>query len=202
MTQNKPCPHRIAKDEHLPMTSAMRVRVSTTTRTRFRQIAQQSGKTESELLRELVIMAIESVSAERHPGHRHICSNSDGISIQRLTLRIPAPVLEAARKHSRSKGMAISRWIVCLVQASLFKTPVMSREELLQLRECNYELAAIGRNLNQIARVLNAAPTETEKLNKNLIEALQQSVSGTQNAVKNLISASRKAWETSDVGID
>lgn len=202
MKQNDPCPHRIPKDGRHSMTSAMRVRVDNATRIRFRQIAQQSGKTESELLRELMVLAIEGASAERHSGNRYIQQNSAETSIRRITLRIPPPVLDAARKHSRSRGMAISRWIVCLVQASLFKTPVMTREELLQLRECNYELAAIGRNLNQIARVLNADPSEAGKLNKNLIDILQQSVSETRDAVKNLISASRRAWETNDVGID
>ncbi|ROO24805.1 hypothetical protein SAHL_15400 [Salinisphaera orenii YIM 95161] len=47
-----------------------------------------------------------------------------------------------------------------LVQA-INRSPAMSQTEITELRRSRSELAAIGRNLNQIARALNIDPLAT-----------------------------------------
>ncbi|MDL2284754.1 hypothetical protein LJC19_06405 [Oxalobacter sp. OttesenSCG-928-P03] len=202
MKQTESVSRRVTKKIPNPMTSAMRVRVDVATRNRFKLVAQQSGRTESELLRELMVLAIENGMENRRTGNREVRTTGNEIFMRRATVWMPDAVLEAARKRSRARGMSLNRWIATLIQASLFKTAVMTNEEILCLGECNYELAALGRNLNQIARVLNADPTETGKLNRSLIEALQLSVSETREAVRNLVRASHRSWEVEDAGID
>jgi len=47
------------------------------------------------------------------------------------------------------------RWLVDLIRRALTNEPQFSTKELEKLGESNYQLLAIGRNLNQIAKKLN-----------------------------------------------
>lgn len=182
--------------------SSIKVRVDDSTRVRFRQLARNVRKNESELLRELICLAIESKAEGHLNGTVQINAEPEAIRMRRATVRMPGFILDAAKVRAKSKGMATSRWIAFLVQSHLLQMPVMAGDELRTLGDCNYELAAIGRNLNQIARVLNADKTETSRLKLNLIKAVQSSLSGTQQSVSALIRASNNTWSTGGVDAD
>ena len=94
--------------------------------------------------------------------------------------------------------MAPSRWVTALVQSNLTRQPVMSDDELAGLLASNRELAAIGRNLNQIARALNEAFYETERVKLEKLAELRQVITENRLAVRALVRASQNAWEADD----
>ena len=94
--------------------------------------------------------------------------------------------------------MAPSRWISSLVQTALMKEPVLMEAELLALEESNRELAALGRNLNQIARALNTAFHETERVRLDLLGELKGAIDDNRKRILALVRASRGAWGEGD----
>jgi hypothetical protein len=169
------------------------LRVNENTRTRFRNIARSAGKTESELLREIIAIVIEQQTPVQPepvvpvPAHTYP---------DQLTLRLPSFLLDAVRERAKKEGMSASRWVASLVQSNLLKIPVMTSDELRVLGHCIHELSSIGRNLNQVARVLNADFRETAKLKVELLEVLQASVMQTQEAVRALARAANQRWDS------
>jgi hypothetical protein len=57
---------------------------------------------------------------------------------------------------AQGEGMTVPRWIVALIRAHVSGTPQIGPPTIDALRASNLELQAIGRNLNQAARALNA----------------------------------------------
>ncbi|MFX5839862.1 plasmid mobilization relaxosome protein MobC, partial [Acinetobacter baumannii] len=58
----------------------------------------------------------------------------------------------------------------------MYQVPQFSDAEMTALSHSTYELAAIGRNLNQIARRINQNPYETNQMTPQVIAELQQAV--------------------------
>lgn len=124
----------------------------------------------------------------------------DATSVEqdRLTLRLPRFVLEAARVRGSQAGMSVSRWIASLVQSTVSRDPVFVKAELDAVVEASYQLAAVGRNINQIARALKIAHQETERIKIEKIEALGRIIKDTRAAIASLILASKRSWTFED----
>jgi hypothetical protein len=61
----------------------------------------------------------------------------------------------AVQSLAEGQGRNATSWVTALVRARVFKAPQYSPDELKALVQSNALLLAIGRNLNQIAKVLN-----------------------------------------------
>jgi hypothetical protein len=94
--------------------------------------------------------------------------------------------------------MSFSRWISALVQLNLTRRPVLTETELLAIEASTRELAAIGRNLNQLARVLNEAYFQTERIRLDRLDELSRCVTKTRAAISALVRASRNSWRTDE----
>lgn len=85
------------------------------------------------------------------------------------------------------------RWIIDAIRAGLTNEPQFGMSEIEALGESNYQLLAIGRNLNQIARKLNEGdldPIQTE-----LIEGLRSIIDRHTHVVSTAIRASLERWD-------
>lgn len=85
------------------------------------------------------------------------------------------------------------RWIVDAIRAGLTNEPQFGMSEIEALGESNYQLLAIGRNLNQIARKLNEGdpdPIQTE-----LIKGLSAIIDRHTHVVSSAIRASLERWD-------
>lgn len=92
--------------------------------------------------------------------------------------------------------MAPSRWIAALVQSNLTADPVMTGAELAVLQASARELAFIGRNLNQIAKTINAKMiTDAEPATIEMLTALGAAIQENRAAIRALVRASQGAWE-------
>lgn len=90
---------------------------------------------------------------------------------RRITLRLPdkdRAYLEAAAAVRRG---SINDVVRDIIQSHIYQHPMISAHEADALYQSNYQLLTIGRNLNQIARRLNAG--ENASLTGNDIAALK-----------------------------
>ena len=170
--------------------------VETETKTRFRNLAKTRGLSESELLRSVVLVVTGQDAADQP-----LKPEAENSELERMTVRLPGFLMDAAKQRGKAKGMAASRWVAALVQANLTGKPVMTDKELAVLQASDRELAAIGRNINQIAKALNEAFHETERVRLDTLAALSQSITENRAAIRSLVRASQQAWEA-DNGVD
>lgn len=162
---------------------------------RFQNLAKTRGLSESELLRVIV-----KSSTEQKDETDIISVEPDvtKVDLERVTVRLPRFLMEAARNKAEIKYMALSRWISSLVQSNLTGKPVMTKKELAVLRESNRELAAIGRNVNQIARTLNESFYKVESVRLEKLEELRKEIIENRKAIQALIRASENVWEVEE----
>jgi hypothetical protein len=113
---------------------------------------------------------------------------------KRITVRMADFILAAARERASLVGIAPSRWIAALVQANVTRLPVCTDNELRALEASARELAAIGRNINQIARALNEAHFQTERVRLDRLEMLAEAIRANREAIRLLVRASRNVW--------
>ena len=109
---------------------------------------------------------------------------------KRITVRLPEKdraYLEAAAKQHKSSVNDIVRDIV---QSHVRNHPMLSAAEVEVLHQSNYQLIAIGRNLNQIARSLNMG--EGVSLTSDQINALSQFIRQHTQRVGDVLRTNRK----------
>lgn len=87
---------------------------------------------------------------------------------RRVELRLTATEFSSIEELAGQVGTSPNAWIVNLIRANLTRMPQLGLHELQALGMSNSQLLAIGRNLNQIARWMNAnrgsAPPELERI--------------------------------------
>jgi hypothetical protein len=177
----------------------LKASVSSDIKERFQAAARQRTLSESEFLRRAILTAMGEDTGRAQP----IESDAGKTGSARLTVRMPQFMIDAATHRAAGKGMAVSRWIAALVQSNLLQQPVLTDCELEALGASSRELAAIGRNINQIAKVLNAAPHETDRLRHDTLAELLRSIADNRSAIRALTRASLNSWEAESAhGID
>jgi hypothetical protein len=164
--------------------------VDTSIKAAFKSRAKAMSLSESDLLRVVVLDALGK--AGKTPAV--VAPNADDAETDRINVRMAAFLLKNVRKRAKAKAMSTSRWIASLVQSNLMRDPVMSDAEIEALRASNRELAAVGRNLNQIARALNDNFNETDRLKLELLDVLLESIKDNRTAIRTLVRASQKVW--------
>ncbi|MEY3201972.1 MAG: hypothetical protein RIR70_1522 [Pseudomonadota bacterium] len=169
-------------------------RVEPATKARFRAMATARGLTESELLRAVVL----AVTGEDQPPAPATPATAEASEAGRLTVRLPRFLLDATKSRAQSQGMAPSRWVAALVQSNLASKPVLTAGELMELRASNRELAALGRNLNQIARALNESFHQTDRIKLETLDGLAQAIEHQRQTIRALVRASQQAWGVGD----
>ncbi len=168
----------------------LKATVSPVIKRRFHATARACGQSEAELLRCVVL-------AHLGQGETDLTvpvPSAEAQWLERLTVRLPHFLMQATRDQARRHQMAPSRWIGALVQSTFMRAPVMTDEQLLTLKASNRELAAIGRNINQIARALNEAFFRTHKLERAHLDALANAIVNNRTAIRDLVRASQQAW--------
>ena len=160
----------------------------------FKQHTKNNGLSESELLRLIVIEAMGKAQFSKSD-KTDLKPNTEKSETERITVRMPSFLMQAAKEKGKAKGMATSRWIAALVQSNIAKNPVMADQELNNLKASIRELNAIGRNINQMARALNESRNNTNKVNLDTLYLLGDSLKRNLSAVRELVRASQQVWE-------
>jgi predicted DNA binding CopG/RHH family protein len=170
-------------------TKEIRTRVTDQIKADFINMANNHGLTESELLRLLITNALSNQDQQLTPKEKGV-----DIEITELKIRLPKFLIEQAKAKAKTQGMATSRWIKSLVQSNLIQPPVLIDSAIIALKETDRELAAVGNNLNQIARKLNESIFKIEWVKIEKLEEVKQEVKSVRAAIDELIKVSRNGW--------
>lgn len=112
---------------------------------------------------------------------------------QRFEVLLTESEKNAVKERVHIERCSMRRWIVDAIRTGLTHEPQFGMSEIEALGESNYQLLAIGRNLNQIARKLNECrhdPIDTE-----LIEGLRAIIDTHTRVVSTAIRASLERWD-------
>lgn len=101
---------------------------------------------------------------------------------------------EGIRVRTRLSGATRAGWIIQAVRSALTKEPGLSDVEIDALKESNYQLSSMGRNLNQITRRFNAVPASQKPPSFNGVEKLVSDIDAHTEKVWRLIRSSTERW--------
>lgn len=99
----------------------------------------------------------------------------------------------AITARCEAEGCSMRRWIVDAIRAGLTHEIQPTTREIELLGESNYQLLAIGRNLNQIARRLNENEA-VDDLVEVMVERLSERIDTHVDLVSTSIRASVERW--------
>ena len=111
---------------------------------------------------------------------------------KRFEILLTVSEREALEIRAKEAGSSVRQFIVDAVRATLTHEPQYSMKEIEILGESNYQLLAIGRNLNQIARRLNEGKYEPVTVQR--IEELSKSLRQHAKKVSDTIGANIERW--------
>jgi len=163
----------------------IRANIDQLTKINFKHAAKNKGMTESELLRLMVAQVIGE--------------NSENVDLPNRSNRVQLMFTEKeffrVKKRARADGyLRHTSWMVGIVRSILNKKPNFAAEEISILRESNREMAAIGRNLNQIAKAINIDWREVERLKRADIKELSNDLLKHRRYVGGLIDHCLNRW--------
>jgi flagellar biosynthesis regulator FlaF len=168
-------------------------RVSIETKVRLHEIAELRGVTESALLKKFVDIALlQSAGTPDSDIARQI----DAVPRNaRLFVRLRPDDHVLLRERAATRGMAAATYASIVLRTHLRGVARIPDREFAELKRSVAELRAIGRNLNQIARVANATGQVTAP-NRQDLQALLRACSALRDHVKELVRANASSWET------
>src|SRR5262249_24060337 len=159
-------------------------------------LAQREGRTESALLKQLLGVMLRSVGDEALSEPRH---DEGGLRHARLTVRLQASDQILLRDRAAARTMPAATYVSVLVRAHLRSLTPLPKDELLAFKRSIAELAAIGRNINQIAKVANegggwpSSVREEFRAMLRICEALRENT-------KALLKANLRSWSAGHSG--
>ena len=164
-------------------------RVTLETKDRVRQLAQREGITESALLKQLLDVMLRSSGLDKPAVAPPDKVNRQG----RLYLRMETQDLRLLRERSKARGMAGATYAALALRSHLRGAAPLPKSEYMALRQAIDQLAALGRNINQIARVLNQggrAPLPGTKELAGMLKTAEE----LRDHFKALLDANQRAW--------
>lgn len=124
---------------------------------RWDDYCRSTGIPSAERLRQLILDALGQHAVTDQSATVVLPVDDSGPRL-RVEVRLSEAEFDAVEKLSQQAGMSVNRWIVAAIRAQITGEPQFGDRELTVLADSNHQLAALGRNLNQIARALNIAP--------------------------------------------
>jgi hypothetical protein len=168
-------------------------RVSAQTKARLVALARSRETTESALLQRLVELALLQSPAD------HTEAVLDPVQPvprdARLCVRLPREDHLLLRERARARAMPAATYASMVLRAHLRAVTPLPDREYEALQGAVAALGAIGRNLNQIARVAN----ETGRVMGLAVEDLRavlRALTALRDHVKALMQANKKSWES------
>lgn len=168
---------------------AIKTTVDSEIRDSFKIVADSKGLTEAALFRQIVLDYLGS-----KPITAAVQEPEEVQEYKRLSVYLPFFLHKAVATRAKSNGIKSSTWVANLIQSNLTQRPVMLHNEIGALNSSNRELAAVGRNINQIAKALNERPGDASVLNRSYFDALLVAVGKNRNAIRSLLRSSQRAW--------
>src|SRR5579864_4249263 len=165
-------------------------RVTLETKERVRRLAQRDGITESALIKQLLDVVLRSSGPEEPALGPPDKVNRQG----RLYLRMETQDLRLLQARSEARGMASATYAALALRSHLRGGAPLPKAEYVALRQAIDQLAAVGRNLNQIARVLNQGSRAQLPGTRELTSMLEIA-EALRDHFRALLDANQRSWQ-------
>lgn len=116
---------------------------------------------------------------------------------ERFEILLTVSEKAGVKERAHVERCSMRRWVVDAIRIGLTHEPQLSMPEIEALGESNYQLLALGRNLNQISRRLNEGNYEPITVER--IEALSGLIDRHTDVVSNMIRASLERWSITHI---
>lgn len=184
-------------------TEVVKARVTAETKREIAEAAAREMLTESAWLKRLLIREIRTVRDSARPqsvprrgdGVRSHGGHRGGPCERPILIRLRTEDRLLLDARSEARGMRPATYVAVLTRSHLRQLAPLPKDELLALRRSIGELAAIGRNLNQIAKAANdggrlpGSAREEFRAMLRVCEALRDNTKG-------LLKANVASWES------
>jgi len=172
-------------------THLIAARVSPETKALFRSLAERQQMTESALIKRMVDLAVRSVDQSDaqvlRPTHRQPRGS-------RLYVRLHPEDQLLLSERAAARQMAAATYVSVLMRAHLRALSPLPQSELMALKRSVAELGAIGRNINQLARLAHQGTESTGPGREDLLLLLKV-CEAMRDHIKGLIEANTRSWE-------
>jgi predicted DNA binding CopG/RHH family protein len=167
------------------------VRVTPELKASFHACAVGQSLSESALLKRLLDLAISSgdLSKAIRP-HSSSTARSN-----RLSVRLTSDDRQRLSERARARHIPPATYVSQLVHAHLHERPPIPEEELRALIEATNALSALGRNLNQIARVANIGIQPDGPSRQQLADVMQGCLA-LRDRMRAFIAANNQSWRS------
>lgn len=171
-------------------TEVLRCRVTQKKKTAFKDKAISLGRKESELMEWLV----DQLLASKEEGSVVEVGDTDTRG-ERVGTRVNEQMkLDLRARAKRTGTRSVSSYLYLLIKAHLSQEASFTEKELDELQAGRNELSAIGRNINQIAKVLNASPNEAHHVQGIQLERVGNAIKDYRDSVGRLMRANLARW--------
>ncbi len=121
------------------------------------------------------------------------------VRTNRITIRLTRDNLAGITRQAKlDVYLNQSNWVRAALLSNIHRDPVFTDNEIQALRESNRQLAAIGRNLNRIAEMLNIEFRESDNITKEMIQLLEEKLTQHKQKVNALLTKNCQRWSIND----
>lgn len=175
----------------MAINALVRCRVSAQTKTLLQSIAAREQITESALVRQLLETLVRTSATKGPTSDKPDDTELRG---ERMSIRLLPDDRRLLSERATARGMPSATYVAVLVRSHLRRLTPLPSEELAALKRSIAELGAIGRNLNQIARALNAGG-RSDGPGREHLEWMLKIAEGLRDHVRALLKANETSWE-------
>ena len=150
------------------------------------------GKTPGAALKEAIEQQLEKSAKNPPASLRQTQEAPDNEPKVRFEILMTKSEKAAVMERSNLERCSQRRWVIDAIRAGLTHEPQFGMKEIEALGESNYQLLAIGRNLNQIAKTMNQGLRNSVTLES--IEQLREIIDAHTEKVSTAIRASLERW--------
>lgn len=182
----------MTSDNESPILS---VRLGSDLKARWRAYCKTINREPSTAIKEAIELQLAKVDGTQSPGkvYRQVTEAPSTEKKKRFEVLLTPSEKAALLERAAQDGSSPRRWVVAALRAGLTKEPQFAMREIDALGESNYQLLAIGRNLNQIAKRLNEGGKSGPAVEA--IEQLRATIKAHTDQVSRAMRASLERWD-------
>jgi hypothetical protein len=180
-------------------TEVVKARVSPEIKRQAKALAERESLTEAAWLKRLVTRELRSakgtnvaVSADEVRGQ---AANGPSAAVKRVYVRLCPEDWLLLEARAAARGMRPATYLAVLTRSHLRSLAPLPKDEYLALRRSIAELAAIGRNINQIAHAANGGRPLPEPIEVEFRAMLKICIALRDNT-RALLMANLTSWNT------
>jgi len=161
-------------------------------------LCEKNGVTPSDAIRSAVAHLIaRQAQATTDNGSQPVSVGEPEKATVRKKIGLTPSESDHIAEIAAAEGFSVAKWLVALVRNRLTGTPQFGQAELELLARSNLNLLAIGRNLNQLVKVLNSSSRDPSVYRSTLSETIKEIESAFKDHTKkvsNVMIANVERW--------